>query len=108
MNQGSFQKGYLRINAYEYKKKENLKVLLFCEFKMKENWKTEENLNWEMKNIPQREVGPPGSQSGLWQQGDPQRKTIKLNNKKKDEYFFAPDPQGCHEYHGYHGGCEEE
>lgn len=55
MNQGSFQKGYLRINAYEYKKKENLKVLLFREFKMKENWKTEENLNWEMKNIPQRE-----------------------------------------------------
>jgi hypothetical protein len=45
MNRGSFQKGYLRINAYEYKKKENLKVLLFCEFKKKENCKTEENLN---------------------------------------------------------------
>jgi hypothetical protein len=45
MNRGSFQKGYLRINAYEYKKKGNLKVLLFCEFKKKENCKTEENLN---------------------------------------------------------------
>jgi hypothetical protein len=55
MKQGSFQKGYLRINAYEYKKKEILKVLLFHEFKKKENCKTEENLNWEMKNIPQRE-----------------------------------------------------
>jgi hypothetical protein len=44
MNQGSFQKGYLRINAYEYKKKENLMVSSFVNSKRKKTGRQRRNL----------------------------------------------------------------